>query len=200
MTNIEFIENLYKALANPNVYGTGAFGAPTGYKNNTERYYENTLKTKGKTVAEKIKNAPAGTFIWDCIGLGRGCGGWGWNADKNARYGGSVYCNGFPDFTIKSLHKYCDWTESKCLDPNEIEPGEWLRTANNDHVAYYVGDGKIINATSRVYGICEDLLGSWEWNGHGKFNYIDYIPREQYFKIGMLVCPHCGSPIQLLSK
>ena len=200
MNNKEFVEKLFQALESPTIYGTGAFGAPTGYSNNTERYYENTKKNIGQKYADRIKAAPAGTFIFDCIGLGKGIV-WHWSANPQAKYGGAIYkADDIPDFSIKSLHKYCEWTESDCLDPNEIEPGEWLRTSDNKHVAYYVGDGTIIESTTRGEGkVVRSLLGTREWNGHGKLNYIEYIP-ESFTIIGEITCPHCGTKIDLFTK
>lgn len=204
MTNLEFIKQLELALSVPTVYGTGAFGAPTGYKNNTDRYYENTKKNIGDKAADRIKNAKDGTFIFDCIGLGKGVV-WNWCFNGNiedaqhARYGLAEYkYDGIPDFSIKSMHKYCDWTDSKCLDPNEIEIGEWLRTSDNTHVAYYIGNGEIIECNSKDGKVVQNLLVAREWNGHGKLNYIEY--KTEPFSIGQIICPHCGCNINIYSK
>lgn len=198
MTNIEFLEKLELAHSKPNLYATGAFGAPTGVYNNNDRYYENTYKNVGKKYADKIIKAPDGTFLFDCIGLGKGIV-YSWSANPEMRYGGAIYkYNDIPDFSIKSLPKYCEWVECDCVDYSRIQPGEWLRTTDNTHVAYYLGDGWIMEMTTSGDGVIRIVpISTRKWNGHGKLNYIEYVSKSK--PIGELTCPYCGKTIKLFA-
>ena len=117
----EFVAKCFLALQNPSQYATGGFGAPTGYANNTERYAKNS----SAKIAKKILACHAGTFLFDCVCMGKGIL-WGWKADPNMRYGGAVYnSNGVKDFVSSDLEKYCtSWGVD--IDPAKIAPGEWL--------------------------------------------------------------------------
>lgn len=204
MTNLQFMDALLTTIrTRPTAYATGAFGAPTGYKNNSERYYENTKKNIGKAVADKILAAPDGTFLFDCLGFGKGHV-WSFSGDPNARYGGAKYEDGCPDFSVKSLHKHCDdWKEDGCPE-DALEYGEWMRVAENNHVGYYAGNGLVAEMTSRGESVAIiSKLSDRNWQGHGKLKYLTYLPKPaepEYVKIGMVSCPHCEQMIALYTK
>ena len=204
MNNREFIDILYKALNSPTQYATGAFGAPTGVKNNTERYASNSADW----IAKKIRACPDGTFMFDCIGLAFKAPLWGWSADPTMRYGGAEYKkDGIPDVNLKNIEKYCDyWSTDECRMESLIVPGEILRTPEKNHVGVYVGNGNVIEATSS--GDCKVRmipLHFRDWEGHGTIKYIDYMydsyqPKKEYKKIGSIVCPHCGVPFEIYGE
>ena len=180
----DFLHYLTLALFSPSQYATGAFGAPTGYKNNSERYAANS----SASVAKKILACPPNTFMFDCIGLGKGIL-WGWRAKGDTRYGGAVYkSNDVPDISVKNIHKYCDdWNDDGCPE-SALTPGEWLRTAENDHVGYYVGDGYVIECTQKWQcKVQKTTLKDRDWLGHGKSVFIEYPVVKE------IVCPCCGA-------
>lgn len=198
----EFMGRLKLALDNPNIYATGAFGAPTGYKNNTDRYSTNTYDKGYKEIAKAILRAPAGTFMYDCIGLAR-AGAWGFSADPQARYGGSVYeSNGFPACPIRKIDQYCnDWDADNKRYPVK---GEILRNGDMNHVGIFWGNGEIIECTSAVAGIRIRDYKPEDWTGgHGKLNCVDYsfLPdANKYYDIGKLTCPTCGFTFEICAR
>lgn len=180
----DFLHYLTLALFSPTQYATGAFGAPTGYKNNTERYASNS----SAAVAKKIRACPDGTFMFDCNHLGLGIL-WQWSANPDARYGGAVYkYDDIPDISVKNIHKYCDdWKDDGCPE-SALIPGEWLRTEENDHVGYYVGEGYVIECTQKWQcKVQKTNLKDRKWLGHGKCIYIQYPEAKD------IVCPCCGA-------
>ena len=171
MTVKQFLAGLQLALDSPSQYATGAFGAPTGVKNNTERYANNS----SAKVAKKIRACPDGTFMFDCNHLGL-AQLWGWCADPTKVYGGANYkANGVPDISVKSIHKYCDdWKDDGC-PADAMLPGEWMRTKDNTHIGYYIGNGEVIECTQKWdCKVQRTKLTDREWRGHGRFIYIDY--------------------------
>lgn len=177
MTNLEFVEKLLKFQEYNTQYATGAFGAVCGLYNNRERYAKNS----SASTAKKIMNAPDDAIMADCIGCGKGIL-WGMDFDLSKRYAGANYKSAdVPDFSVKALHKYCTkYTKDKCLDPNAICKGEWLRNTALDHIAYYLGNGKIAEFTQR--GDCKFRitdLSSREWEGHGTVKFLTYYNREK---------------------
>lgn len=172
MTNFEFVEKLKWINTLPTLYGTGAFGAVVGLYNNRERYAKNS----SKKTAEKIMKADDDTFLFDCINYGKSVL-WDFSGDFSKRYGGAVYkSNGVPDFGVKNFHKYCtEFTEDHCYFPEKIEIGEWLRTGDMSHIAYYIGNNQIIECTQQGEGKTRiESLDSRYWDGHGKLQYITY--------------------------
>ena len=198
----EFIGKLRLASNSPNIYATGAFGAPTGYKNNSDRYSTNTYNKGYKDIAKAILRAPDGTFMFDCIGLVRACA-WGWDADPQTRYGGSVYeSNDFPAISIRKVDKYCsEWDADNKRMPTI---GEIVRNVSMDHVGIYWGDGQIIECTSVVAGIRIRDYKPDDWlGGHGKLNCVDYsfLPdANKYYDIGKLTCPECGFTFDICAR
>ena len=177
MTNIEFVEELKKIEKQKTQYATGAFGAVVGLYNNRERYAKNSTKS----TAAKIMAAPDDCFMFDCVNLGKSLL-WNFSFDLTKRYGGANYkANDVPDFGVKNIHKYCSvWTSDGCTVPSLITPGEALRTSSMDHIAWYIGEGKIIESTQK--GDCKVRiadLSSRKWEGHGKLLYIDFFDRKK---------------------
>lgn len=198
MTNKEFLDKAFLAFNSKTLYATGAFGAPVGVKNNRERYVKNTKK-KFPDQAKRIETADDDCFLFDCVGLVKGIL-WQWSADPTALYGGSVYkYDGIPDFSIKSIEKYCSqWTDSDCSDP--IDLGEVLVTEDSSHVAIYCGSGKVIEATIRGTGNVQiNSVSTRKWRGHGKLQWIEFL-KDQYYDAGWMKCPYCLCEFKLYVK
>lgn len=203
MTSNEFVKTL-KHIADDckTMYILGCFGAPMSDKNKiryTSNYPENgkeidvvkgrdaygkpiVIKERTKEGAErykKIMGASVDTFGYDCVCLGKGIL-WGWNGDVTRTYGGANYaCNNVPDVSANGMiTKLCYDVTS---DFSSIVPGEvvWM----NGHVGYYVGDGKVVECTSRweskvLYSNLGNLgfkTDHWRnWTKHGKLKVVDY--------------------------
>ena len=177
MTNLEFVDALLKFQNYDTQYATGAFGAICGLYNNRERYAKNSVPS----TAKKIRSAPDDAILMDCIGCGKGIL-WGFDFNLDARYGGAAYkSNDVPDFSVKSLQKYCTkYVKDGCSNQYGIYQGEWLRNADLDHIAYYLGNGKIAEFTQR--GDCKFRiadLSSRKWEGHGLIKWITYWDRQK---------------------
>lgn len=189
MRNSEFILKLSKLASTPTCYATGAFGASVGMYNNRDRYSSNT---SNKAVKQAIKDAPDGTFLFDCIGLGKALL-WDFSFDPDMRYGGAVYkAHDIPDFSIKSLDKYGEFSTNM----DYILIGEWLRSKNKDHVGYYIGEGMYIDISqsNKDYRVTiHRSINDREWDGHCKMQWIEYAD-----PFAILQCPHCGKDIKII--
>lgn len=107
---------------------------------------------------------------------------WGWNENKNASHGGAIYgSNGVKDDSTEELIKRCTNVSN---DFNNLVPGELVYLPG--HVGIYIGDGKVIEATSdyenKVIKTNIDSNGNrtykgkqiLRWQKHGKLPYINY--------------------------
>lgn len=178
MKNTEFvakaidIANNYKTL-----YVMGCFGAPMNEKNKA-RYIKNHEYNRSASRAKMINAASDDTFGFDCVCLVKGLL-WGWNGDKNARYGGAKYkSNGVPEIGTESMICVCSDVSS---DFSKIEKGEllWLK----GHVGIYIGNGMAVECTpawdNKVQiTACNCTKSGYNrrnWTKHGKLPYIEYV-------------------------
>ena len=176
----EFVKRLeYAATECETLYIKGCFGAPMNDKNKV-RYTNNYDYNKKPERKEKILNASASTFGFDCVCLGKGVL-WDWCGDVNAEYGGANYCsNGVPDLDEKDLFEKC---YDKSTDFSSIIPAEmvWI----DGHCGYYIGNGRVVEATNRwADGVQITKIDNVptpftsekhrSWTKHGKLPYIDY--------------------------
>lgn len=175
MTNLDFIKIATDAYTRKTLYVKGGFGAVAGYGDNRERYID--LYSYNTKRAALINAASDDTFFFDCVCFGKGIL-WGWTGNTKKRYGGAVYkSNGVPDFTAQSVPKHCtDFVEN--MD-GDIQIGEWLverdKSGTIDHIGYYFGNGKVIEASPRGSdGVQINDLSARAWCGHGKIKYLDY--------------------------
>ena len=182
MNNIEFVNQLKKAVDAKTLYILGCFGAPMN-KWNKQRYSTNYDYNKKAERTEKINAASADTFGFDCVCLVKGVL-WGWNADVNHTYGGAQYqSNGVPDTTITSiLNKYCTDVSS---DFSTIEVGEFLMM--DGHCGVYIGNGQAIESTPKwddgvqiteVWNVKKTATKGRTWLKHGKLKAVEYIKSE----------------------
>lgn len=188
MKNTEFVLTLADLCKVNTCYATGAFGAVVDLYNNRKRYIDNT---SNKNVKMAIEKAPDGTFLFDCVNLGKGIL-WGFDFDKTLRYGGSAYKSaGVPDFGVKSVKKY----GVASSDFGHIEVGEWLVNETEDHVGYYIGGNMFIDISqsNKDYKVMVHNMSDRKWAYHVKMNFIDYEP-----EFVEMECPHCGKKIKVV--
>ena len=134
-----------------------------------------------------------GTYIyWDCWNLGKTIIATRGSTVNN--YTSGTKASAWYDTSIGLSDTDGDGLESACgntlsSDFSNIVPGEWLFRDNSNgycyHVGYYIGNGKVIEATSDgSYNVQvstidssghSNLRGSaWTWTYHGKVPWIDY--------------------------
>lgn len=134
------------------------------------------------------------TFLFDCGGLIKSLI-WDFNFDYSQSRGGAIYqSNGLPDVNCNQL--FNDYCYDKSTDFTKIEAGElvWMQ----DHIGVYVGDRKVIEATSAWESkvLVSEVGNNGErtkngnrclrWTHHGKFNKIDYsqpTSQSEYYKV-----------------
>lgn len=179
MTNLEFVNRLLKAKESKTLYVMGAFGAPLT-ENNKSRYIKNYDYNSKSSRANKINSASADTFAFDCVCFVKGIL-WGWDADKDAIYGGAKYAsNGVPDATIRMLlNSHCTEVTN---DFSKIEVGEFI--VMDGHCGVYIGNGMAVEATpawedgvqiTEVWNISKTTSRGRFWVSHGKLKVVDYV-------------------------
>ena len=180
--NYEYLELLQDIRKNyRTVYGWGAFGAWSDYKNNRSRY--------------NVPNAPKDSYIFDCSGFAYKAIPWGW-CGKQTCYGGATYKK-IPELETNNILQIC-FDVSTNFD--NVQVSEVLYMPG--HVGIYAGDGNVIECTTAGSGgvIMSTLanakrLHGYNWQSHGKLAFIEYIDRyakccENKRKHGD--CPGCN--------
>lgn len=182
MTNLEFVEKLKLALSLPSTYAFGAFGAPVEFDNNRERYQENCINRGLPKQAVNVRNAPDGTFLFDCVGLGKSIL-WGWNADRNKRYGGAMYqSNNVPDFGANSIYKYCPEMSTDFSNPDNIPIGAWLWKPG--HCGYHIGGGQVIECTVAWNSKVQQTdFNKRKWEKWGCIQFLTYERKKEYIAL-----------------
>lgn len=179
MNNITF-SNIARDIATKykTLYVMGCFGSPMN-NTNKNRYCNNHTYNKQNARTNKIRNASADTFGFDCVCLIKGIL-WGWKGKTNATYGGASYCsNGVPDVNADGIMRYC--TEVSTNFSN-IQVGELVHMAG--HVGIYIGDGLAVECTPIWKdGVQITAVGNIgkrsgyntrTWVNHGKLKFIEY--------------------------
>lgn len=188
MKNTEFILKLADLCNCKTCYATGAFGAVVNLYNNRSRYAKNT---KNKDVKAAIEDAPAGTFLFDCINLGKSLL-WGFSFDTTMRYGGANYkANNVPEFGVKSVKKYGE----SSTDFSTVQEGEWMVNDLEDHVGYADGRGGYYDISQFNEGykvLHHDSISDRNWKYHCKMQWIDYTA-----PYAPMTCPHCGKELKV---
>lgn len=131
-------------------------------------------------VARHKKLVGQGYTAWDCVGLIKGIL-WGWDKDKGVSYIGNKEV---PDVGSDSMYR--NYTTHQSTSFQGILPGEavWIP----GHIGIYIGDGLVIEATSKSGGGFTDnvmisALGNIgtvkgyptrSWTHHGRLRWIDY--------------------------
>lgn len=179
MNNIDFANKAKEIATNfKTLYIMGCFGAPMN-NTNKNRYCNNHSYNKQAARTNKIKNASADTFGFDCVCLIKGIL-WGWAGNLNKTYGGAVYkANGVPDVGADGIMNYCT---NVSKDFSNIEIGEVVHMSG--HVGIYIGNGLAVECTpiwkdgvqiTAVGNIgAKSGYNKRTWTNHGKLNFIDY--------------------------
>lgn len=177
MNNTEFVKKCKDVAENyKTLYVMGCFGAPMN-EENKDRYTKNHSYNKKPERTAMIKNATSDTFGFDCVNLIKGIL-WGWNGDKNHRYGGAIYnANNVPDINADGMISLCS---DLSYDFSHIETGEalWLK----GHIGVYIGDGLAVECTPSFKNSVQitsvnKKVGNYpvrNWTKHGKLPYITY--------------------------
>ena len=179
MNNVEFV-NKAKEIATKfkTLYVMGCFGAPMN-NTNKNRYCNNHSYNKQSVRTNKIKNASADTFGFDCVCLIKGIL-WGWKGDTNKTYGGASYTsNGVPDVGADTIMNYCTDVSK---DFSNIQIGEVVHMLG--HIGIYIGDGLAVECTpiwkdgvqiTAVGNVgAKNGYNKRTWTNHGKLNFIEY--------------------------
>ena len=180
----EFLERVDKALNSKTLYVSGCFGAPMseelGPTQGKFRYLNNNYVNQQEPNHTWILNATFDTFGFDCVNLIKGCV-WEWDGDVTRVYGGAGYkINGLEECNANSILTRYGYDVSS--DFSKIVPGEivWMQ----DHVGVYVGNGYVVEATSRwehkvLKSVCLNVMDTADihrrkWSRHGKLKCLDY--------------------------
>lgn len=160
MTADEFIKKLWKAQKAKTLYVYGCFGAPLSdhieIKNakgeviriadNKTRYMNNHAVNRAPARQKMIETCSNDTFGYDCIGLIKGIL-WGADEKKDKLYGGAVYkSNGVPDYNANGFFTN-GYVYGISRDFAKIKPGAVVHM--DGHVGVYVGNGQVIESTSK---------------------------------------------------
>lgn len=180
MKSIDFV-NIARDIATKykTLYVMGCFGSPMN-NTNKNRYCNNHSYNKQAARTNKIRNASADTFGFDCVCLIKGIL-WGWKGNTGATYGGAVYnSNGVPDKNADQIMSYCSGVSTNF---SNIVPGEIVHMSG--HVGIYIGDGLAVECTPIWKdGVQITAVGNIgkksgyntrTWVNHGKLNFIDYV-------------------------
>ncbi len=181
MNNKEFSEKIIEVAKNyKTLYIMGCFGAPMTDENKdiyTKNHEYNTEAFREKMIRE----ASSDTFGFDCVNLIKGIL-WGWNGDKNEKYGGAIYNSN--DVVDTNANGMIDICEDVSDDFSNIEIGEvvWLK----GHIGVYIGKGLVVECTPRwdngvqITAMNKSIKGFHmrTWNKHGKLPWVDYIKKD----------------------
>lgn len=179
MTNKQLVDKVVDIAKNyKTLYVLGCFGAPMT-KSNIQRYINHYSYNNRSCVL----NATADTFGFDCVNLIKGVL-WGWNGNKNAIYGGAVYCsNGVPDIGADTMITKCSGVTTNF---SKIEIGEavWM----SGHIGVYIGNGLAVECTPKwdndVQITAVGNIGAKSgyhtrtWTKHGKLPWVSYTAAE----------------------
>jgi len=184
MTAKEFIDKVKEVQKTNTVYMWGTYGQVLTDKLITDKAKQYPSKNTAARVARHKQLVGKGYSAWDCVGLIKGIL-WGWVKGKSPKYRGSEV----PDVGSDSMYK--NYTTHQSTDFKDILPGEvvWI----TGHIGVYIGDGLVIEATSRATGGFTDnvlisALGNHgavkgyptrSWTHHGRLKWIDYAEQPK---------------------
>lgn len=179
MTNKEFVSFIKNAAVLNTAYAKGTFGQKWNKTLETQKkkqYPEFYSDSQIEALNKKAKDSTL--YVFDCVGLIKGII-WGFPSKI-------VYkSNGLPDVNDADLWR--DYCADKSKDFSNIMPGEIVHIPG--HVGVYIGDGKVIESTSRwsknvlVSSINKGDKYYRAWAEHGKLKLLTYeglaAPQEE---------------------
>jgi hypothetical protein len=96
------------------------------------------------------------------------------------------------DRTAAALYSMCD---IKMDNPANLLPGDFVCHYNSKkgyitHIGTYIGNGKVIEAKGRDYGVVEtDLNNGYDWNRFGRLSALEpYLKDEPVEPMSLAVC------------
>lgn len=179
MTAEKLIERAKAIQKTPTVYMWGTYGQLLTNDLIDYKAKQYPSKNTPARVARHKKLVGQGYSAWDCVGLIKGIL-WGWEEGKSPKYKGTEV----PDVGSDSMYK--NHTTNQSTDFKNILPGEVVWFAG--HIGVYIGDGLVIEATSRATdgftdNVCISALGNIgkvagypvrSWTHHGRLKWVDY--------------------------
>lgn len=115
-------------------------------------------------------------FCFDCSGLLKAIL-WGWNGNKNAAYGGAIYCsNGVPD-----INDHATWGFGQYATHTDVENApKGALLWKQGHVGASLGNGYAIECTPAFNGgVQKTKISGRGWSKWGYLPYVNYDGGEE---------------------
>lgn len=165
LTNLGLVEFVKKARDRKDGYVYGTFGQiltpslleykRTQYPYQIEKYYE------------FIKSHYLGKIVWDCVGLIKG---YIWTNQN-----GSIDYNASQDVSANGM-----FAMAKVKGPISTMPDiPGIGVRYDQHIAVYIGNGKVVEAKGTQSGVVETNLKLRPWSHWLEFPYITYIKEDK---------------------
>lgn len=137
----------FKALQANTTYAVGTFGSSLDYKNNLEKITKSGWNEEHK-VQIYADAAKGECFAFDCIGLVKSTGWWGWEGDPSMRYGGAAYkANRMSDISVHAFFRDLCWSRKKITAGVNVPIGTYCGMNDWSHIAISAGNNTVIEAT-----------------------------------------------------
>lgn len=148
ISGYDLFQVLQLALASNTTYATGTFGSSLNIAKNLTRITKDPDSWNGQHKDQIYADAEKGDcFAFDCIGLVKSAGWWGWSADPSKTYGGAKYEDGMPDVSVHAFFRdYCD-ERKKISSVDEVPILTFCGLNDWSHIAVSVGGNLVIEAT-----------------------------------------------------
>lgn len=143
----EFLDTLFLALRSNTTYAVGTFGSSLDYTGNLKRITKDGWNAEHK---EQIyADAKKGDcFAFDCIGLVKSCGWWGFEAYPNSRYGGAVYKSAnMNDISVHAVFRDLCYSRKKITAGVQVPIMTFCGVSDWSHIAVCAGNNTVIEAT-----------------------------------------------------
>lgn len=166
MTDKLFIKRLQQARDTPSAYMWGTYGKKITKDLISAKARQYPSRYTTARIEYLNKRADGITCGWDCAGLIKGIL-WGWTPTTSPKYDVNTDLN-------------ASGIISKCKEIASPVPG--CACYMPGHIAVYVGDGKIIEATLRGSkdGVVTSELSDLKWTKYGLLPWIEYETRDPY--------------------
>lgn len=168
-TNKGLVEYAKAQLGKPYWYGTFGQAASESLYKQKRRAYPTYYLWAYKAFEEGVK-------VHDCVGLVKG---YLWS---NSPYDAKPAYNAAQDISANGMRKACK--ESGTIDTIPEVPG--LLVFYTGHVGIYIGNGEVIEARGRKYGVVKTKLKERKWKWWGYCPYMTYEkeqPKEEPIKM-----------------